>query len=110
MTESCSLTGAPSQVRQPCSGDETVCLYIVSSQLTDTALILLTIGKCNTREVVLKRDGTDVVQGSDCSAQSGTWFSEYDGETWTSASDLQIDHLVPLKEAWVSGAASWSVV
>jgi hypothetical protein len=59
---------------------------------------------------VLKRDGTNVVQGSDCSAQSGHWVSVYDGEDWDSASDLQIDHLVPLKEAWVSGAASWYVV
>lgn len=42
----------------------------------------------STREVVLQRDGTNVVQGSNCAATSGTWFSPYDGATWTDAADL----------------------
>lgn len=65
-------------------------------------------GTCNTREVVLKRDGTNVVQDSACAATSGSWYSVYDGATWTVASDLDIDHLVPLAEAWDSGADSWT--
>ncbi|WP_424860951.1 HNH endonuclease family protein [Streptomyces sp. MMS24-I29] len=65
-------------------------------------------GTCNTREVVLKRDGTNVQQDSSCAAVSGTWYSEYDGATWTAASDLDIDHMVPLAEAWRSGASSWT--
>lgn len=51
-------------------------------------------GACNTREVVLKRDGTNVTQDSSCAAVSGSWYSEYDGATWTAASDLDIDHMV----------------
>lgn len=65
-------------------------------------------GACNTREVVLKRDGKNVQQGSNCAAISGSWFSEYDGASWTAASDVDIDHLVPLAEAWRSGASSWT--
>ncbi|WP_128428131.1 HNH endonuclease family protein [Streptomyces cyaneus] len=65
-------------------------------------------GTCNTREVVLKRDGTNVVQDSSCAATSGSWYSVYEGATWTAASDLDIDHLVPLAEAWDSGADSWT--
>jgi hypothetical protein len=65
-------------------------------------------GSCNTREVVLKRDGINVVQDSRCAAVSGSWFSPFDGETWYDASDVDIDHLVPLSNAWKSGAASWS--
>ncbi|KAL1634805.1 hypothetical protein SLS58_010548 [Diplodia intermedia] len=65
-------------------------------------------GSCNTRETVLKRDGTDVVTSSACAATSGSWFSPYDGETWTAASDVDIDHMVPLSEAWKSGASSWT--
>ena len=57
-------------------------------------------GTCDTREVVLKRDGTDVVQNSQCAATSGTWYSPYDGATWTLASDVDIDHVVPLSNAW----------
>ncbi|MFE7351818.1 HNH endonuclease family protein [Streptomyces sp. NPDC057543] len=65
-------------------------------------------GTCNTREVVLKRDGTNVQQDSSCAAVSGSWYSEYDGATWTAASDVDIDHMVPLAEAWRSGASSWT--
>lgn len=65
-------------------------------------------GTCNTRETVLKRDGVNVVQDSACAAVSGSWYSEYDGATWTAASDIDIDHMVPLAEAWRSGASSWT--
>ncbi|MFD5747715.1 HNH endonuclease family protein [Streptomyces sp. NPDC127033] len=65
-------------------------------------------GACNTREVVLKRDGTSVVQDSSCAATSGKWYSPYDGATWSAASDVDIDHMVPLSEAWKSGASSWT--
>jgi len=63
---------------------------------------------CNTRESVLKRDGTNVVTDSSCAATSGRWYSPYDGATWTAASDVDIDHIVPLAEAWRSGASSWA--
>lgn len=53
-------------------------------------------GTCDTREYVLKRDGSNVVTSSACTAESGTWYSDYDGATWTAASDVDIDHIVPL--------------
>lgn len=65
-------------------------------------------GACNTRETVLKRDGSGVVTDSSCAATSGSWYSPYDGATWTAASDVDIDHLVPLAEAWDSGAYAWT--
>ncbi|MCX5197051.1 HNH endonuclease family protein [Streptomyces sp. NBC_00249] len=65
-------------------------------------------GTCNTRETVLKRDGVNVVTDSACASVSGSWYSEYDGATWTVASDIDIDHMVPLAEAWRSGASSWT--
>ncbi|MET8355091.1 DUF1524 domain-containing protein [Micromonospora sp. NPDC005206] len=65
-------------------------------------------GSCNTREQVLKRDGTSVAVDSSCAATSGRWYSPYDGATWTAASDVDIDHVVPLAEAWRSGANSWT--
>ncbi|MDT0402754.1 MULTISPECIES: HNH endonuclease family protein [Streptomyces] len=65
-------------------------------------------GACNTRETVLKRDGSGVVTDSSCAATSGSWYSPYDGATWSAASDVDIDHLVPLAEAWDSGASAWT--
>ncbi|MFI0942482.1 HNH endonuclease family protein [Streptomyces sp. NPDC021020] len=65
-------------------------------------------GTCDTREYVLKRDGTGVTTDSSCKATAGTWKSVYDGVTTTSASSFDIDHLVPLAEAWGSGAWAWT--
>lgn len=58
------------------------------------------------REFVLKRDGTNVQTNSACAATSGSWASPYDGGVWTAASDLDIDHMVPLKNAWVVRAST----
>jgi len=68
----------------------------------------ITSGGCTTRETVLKRDGSGVVVGSDCYPTSGSWFSQYDGVTLTSAAGVDIDHVVALAEAWRSGANAWS--
>ncbi len=73
--------------------------FLQLSSMADITLI---------REYVLKRDGSNVVTNSACTATSGTWFSPYDGATWTAASDVDIDHMVPLKNAWISGANAWT--
>ncbi len=63
---------------------------------------------CDTREVVLERDGSGVTTGSDCYPTSGSWYSVYDGVWVESASDVDIDHMVPLADAWRSGAKNWT--
>ncbi|WP_156722311.1 HNH endonuclease family protein [Streptomyces apocyni] len=63
--------------------------------------------KCDSREVVLERDGKDVQRDDECKAVSGTWVSAFDGVTLDSASKVDIDHIVPLANAWRSGAARW---
>lgn len=63
---------------------------------------------CNTRDVVLKRDGQAVVTSPDCAITQGTWFSVYDGKTATKPQEIDIDHMVPLANAWRTGAASWT--
>lgn len=45
---------------------------------------------------------------SHCTVTKGKWFSYYDGAYWTNPSDVDVDHMVALKEAWESGARSWS--
>ncbi|WP_372478804.1 HNH endonuclease family protein [Streptomyces griseocarneus] len=65
------------------------------------------MGSCDTREVVLSRDGKDVRTDSECRAVSGTWTSAYDGKVLNAASQVDIDHMVPLANAWRSGADGW---
>lgn len=64
-------------------------------------------GTCDTREVVLQRDGQDVVQDEQCRAVSGTWYSEYDGKILTASGQADIDHMVPLAAGWRAGADLW---
>jgi hypothetical protein len=117
---SLSLTGGPASATPPnipsasTAGSELAALTVAteSHQSTynrDLFNHWITVsGACNTREQVLKRDGTNVVVNSSCAATSGRWFSPYDGATWTAASDVDIDHMVALAEAWRSGAWAWT--
>lgn len=67
-----------------------------------------TVDGCDARQTVLARDGEDIVTEDDsCKVVSGTWDSVYDGETFTDPGDLDIDHMVPLANAWRTGAAGW---
>jgi hypothetical protein len=65
----------------------------------------------NTRAEVLIAESQSAVtytSASRCSVLKGRWYSRYDGATWTLASDVDIEHRVALKEAWESGARSWT--
>ncbi|GAA2737536.1 HNH endonuclease family protein [Pedococcus aerophilus] len=62
---------------------------------------------CDTRETVLKRDGVITSTDSACKS-TGTWTSVYDGVKTTDPSTFDIDHVIPLAEAWGSGASSWT--
>jgi hypothetical protein len=64
---------------------------------------------CNTRyEVLIDEATTKPTVGSGCALTGGKWLSYYDGATWTLPADLDIDHMVPLAEAWDSGARNWT--
>ena len=64
---------------------------------------------CSTRNEVLIAEADDpVTVGPGCSLTGGRWFSYYDGVSWTDPSDVDVDHMVPLAEAWDSGASGWS--
>jgi hypothetical protein len=64
---------------------------------------------CSTRNEVLIAEAEEAPGvGSGCALSGGRWFSYYDGVSQTAPADLDIDHLVPLAEAWDSGARSWS--
>lgn len=65
-------------------------------------------GSCDTREQVLKRDGTGVTVNSSCQPTAGRWYSVYDATYVNDSSDVDIDHIVPLAEAWKSGANGWT--
>lgn len=63
----------------------------------------------NTRAEVLIAESTKKVTiSSTGTVKTGRWVSPYDGAVVTVASKLDIDHLVPLEQAWVSGAATWT--
>ena len=64
---------------------------------------------CDTRAEVLLEEATTTPKiGAKCKLTGGKWLSTYDGKVVTNASQLDVDHLVPLAEAWRSGAWKWS--
>ena len=65
---------------------------------------------CDTREEVLiaESQSKPQVDAYGCKVIEGDWLSPYDNVMHTNPSDLDIDHMVPLKEAWDSGAWNWT--
>lgn len=65
-------------------------------------------GDClDTRAEVLVAESHRAVTGG-CLITRGLWRSYYDRRVWQSAGDVDIDHMVPLSEAWKSGARGWT--
>lgn len=63
---------------------------------------------CNARNAALYRDGANVEMSSTCTSLTGTWVDPYSAKKFDAAADIDIDHMVPLANAWRSGAASWT--
>ncbi|MDP3966891.1 MAG: HNH endonuclease family protein [Nocardioides sp.] len=64
---------------------------------------------CNTRyEVLIAEARVKPTVESGCWLSGGRWFSYYDGQRTTNPSDFDVDHMVPLAEAWDSGARRWN--
>ena len=63
---------------------------------------------CDTRrEVLIEEARKPVKVGRGCWVDKGRWTSYFDNKKHTRAKALDIDHLVPLAEAWRSGASTW---
>jgi hypothetical protein len=54
------------------------------------------------------RDGREERVEAYCDVASGSWFDPYGGQTYADPEDIDIVHIVPLANAWRSGASSWS--
>ncbi|MEU0401617.1 HNH endonuclease family protein [Streptomyces sp. NPDC006197] len=66
------------------------------------------IDGCNTRAEVLLAEAVEApVVGAGCKLSGGRWTSYYDAAEVTDPAKLDIDHMVPLAEAWDSGASAW---
>jgi hypothetical protein len=64
---------------------------------------------CNTRyEVLIAEAIVKPKVGAGCYLTGGKWKSPYEGKVFTNPTGLDIDHMVPLAEAWRSGAWAWS--
>jgi hypothetical protein len=65
--------------------------------------------RCDTRKEVLIQEAVVLPKlSSGCVFTGGKWISPYDNLSTTDYSTLDIDHMVPLSEAWRSGAWKWS--
>lgn len=64
----------------------------------------------NTRHEVLASVSTvkTVMSEDGCRVLRGRWISMFTGKVITDASNIDIDHIIPLKWAWDSGANEWT--
>lgn len=63
---------------------------------------------CNARAEVLLRDAAVApTRTGRCTLAGGSWSSWYDGTVVEGPRGVDIDHMVPLAEAWDSGASTW---
>ncbi|MGW6248061.1 HNH endonuclease family protein [Streptomyces roseolus] len=63
---------------------------------------------CNTRNEVLLDEAAEApAVAAGCKLSEGEWLSYYDEQEVTDPGKLDIDHMVPLAEAWDSGASNW---
>ena len=69
-----------------------------------------TDGDCvNTRHEVLQAEAVDFSMNTGgCAVAVGQWFDPYTNRTYTDPSELDVDHVVALADAWVSGAWAWA--
>ena len=67
---------------------------------------------CDTRSEVLQVESITPAQVDifGCTVVQGDWISPYDAMTSSNPGEFEIDHVVPLKEAWDSGAWAWNVL
>ncbi|MFC9344224.1 HNH endonuclease family protein [Streptomyces sp. NPDC057020] len=64
---------------------------------------------CHTRNEVLLAEAVESpTVSANCKLTGGKWLSYYDGQEVTEPGKLDIDHMVPLAEAWDSGASTWT--
>ncbi|WP_245685463.1 HNH endonuclease family protein [Streptomyces yerevanensis] len=61
-----------------------------------------------TQQVVIHRDAKAAGPGTQAQTASRQWHSPYDDRILTAASQVHVDHVVPLANAWRSGADKWS--
>ncbi len=66
-------------------------------------------GCLNTRGKVLVRDSADSVSyiSNGCTVEAGLWNDPYSAQALKLAKDIQIDHVVALKNAYMTGAFEW---
>jgi len=62
---------------------------------------------CDVRDDALVRDGRGVEIDQECSIIARKWLAPYSGTTLEDPKDVDIDHVVPLANAWRSGANGW---
>lgn len=68
-------------------------------------------GDCqNTRHEVLVQESriTPTYSSRRCTVKAGRWVTSWDNRTHRYPSTVQIDHTVPVAEAWGSGARRWT--
>lgn len=65
-------------------------------------------GDCQNSRVEALISQGKVANTAECNVKFGEFYLPYSGTTVTNSGSIDIDHIVPLKHAWIHGARYWS--
>lgn len=107
----------PAQAAEAVPASQLVNLLSVSDETAPTAYVRARFehwidadgNGCNARyEVLIASSLTMPTINSGCKLEGGSWILAYSGQSATSPTEIEIDHVVALAEAWRSGAWAWT--
>lgn len=67
-------------------------------------------GECDSRSNTLARDVASAYKSEGCNPTDGKWLDPYSNKTLRGPASVDIDHTVPLGNAYISGAWRWNQV
>ena len=89
-----------------------VCISIVFGRYNRRNWSWVQVDNKTTRDAVLAEEHMHVaplIYNDKGKVINGVWLCRYTGNMYIDPRKLDIDHMVPLKEAYVSGAKDWSI-
>jgi len=102
----------PTYLPVPISRDPTAPPYLKKYDRTDWPHWIDQDGDCqDTRAEILIRDNIGIIKfkrNKPCNVSWGQWVCPYTGKTIYKASEIDIDHIVPLAHAHSHGGAYWT--
>lgn len=108
LTLSLVLLGSYCLASEPSPVDTTACVSYSGHREALFGHWIYSDGNCRNTRAEILADRSKVPVTGKCTIKTGQWKDPYTGQTFETAKEVEIDHLIPVAEAYRSGAWAWS--